>query len=116
MPVNNKKPIVPTVKTMGQTWTVKVYDEFVGDESLQGQCANEKREIHYKSTMAKEAQLDTLLHEIYHAYQEINRIPADLLGRDLEDWLEYLAVWQAACTIDLIRGNPELIKKILEGK
>lgn len=100
---------------MGQRWTVKEYDEFVGEEGLQGQCVNDKREIHYRSDMAMDAKLDTLLHEIYHAYQEINRIPEEKLGRDAEDAMEYLAVWQAACTIDLIRANPELIKKILEG-
>ena len=112
----SKKPAkliatIARVKTMNQVWRIKFVDEFVEDETLQGLCIRDKREICVKNGGAVDAQLDTLCHEIIHAYQEINRFQ---LPEDVEEMHELLAQWTSACMIDFIRGNPELVKIILE--
>ena len=110
-----KKPgKISSIKTLGQTWQVRYCEEFVGDEELQGLCINDRREILIKNDIALDAQLDTLLHEIWHGYQEINRMPIGALPEDPEELMEYFAQYHSAMMIDLIRNNPTLIKAILE--
>lgn len=95
------------IKTMGQTWKVLSIEEFLGEPSMFGQCLEKERQIHVQAGMAPDAELDTLLHEIVHAYQEVNRV---ILPQDPDDRNEALSVWVSVMMVDLFKNNPELLK------
>lgn len=103
----NKKAVKldGTIITMGQRWKLVPVADFIGDPDLQGMCDKDRREIQFKSNIATDAMLDCIVHEITHAYQEINRFPDDL-GDNPQ---EYLAQWTSAIMVDFIRNNPAFV-------
>ena len=95
-----------TVVLFGQRWEVKYVSPVDRDESLMGAADICERIIYLDRTMAPEAMLDTLIHEIAHAYFETSPITLD---PDLE---ENLAKFVATVVIDMMRANVEIVNLI----
>ena len=110
----NKKPakLGAHLVTMGQRWKLVPIADFIGDSNLQGQCDKDRREIRFKSGVAEDAMLDTILHEVLHAYHEINRFP-ETLPEDPHAIEEYFCQWTSAVMVDFIRNNPAFIMLLI---
>lgn len=109
MPDTKKMFPVKKLKLMGQTWNLIVVNDFLEDD-LQGLCTHADRTIRIRK-MARDAMIDTLFHEVNHAYQEMNPIS---LPDEHEDKLEYLAQWNGVITVDFIKNNKKIIQMILD--
>lgn len=96
------------VVLFGQRWDVKYVSPVDRDESLMGAADICDRIIYLDRTMAPEAMLDTLIHEMAHAYFETSPITLD---PDLE---ENLCKFVATVVIDMMRANIE-VATLLDG-
>lgn len=98
------------VYVVRQRWDVVPVASFP-DETQVGECDSETRELKIKASIHKEAILETIVHEAVHAYQEINYMDTAWGNPDRRH--EYLAQWTTVLIMDFVRGNPELVKKLL---
>lgn len=87
------------VMIMGQRWAVKLVECIKNDPGILGLCDSENREILLRESLAPDCAVDTLFHEIYHAYSFTTPL------RVHDKHHEYLVQYFAAATVDILRGN-----------